>query len=429
MQDKIVVGLDIGTTKIAALIAEMRDNQIHLLGLGTYPSYGLRRGHVVDMEQTIKSIRKAIDKAENMAGVQVEDVYVGIAGDHIRGVRNHAIVAVGRDGHEVNSDDVRRVLDAAKAITVPFDREIIHIIPQDFTVDNQKSILNPVGLNGSRLEVDVYVVMGAVTSAQNIYKSVSKAGYRVRDLVLEPLASSFAVINEHEKKHGVALIDIGGGTTDMAIFAGGSLREVDMIGLAGQQITNDITYCLQTSPECAESLKKEFGCALNALVADDELVVLPRMDGRDPKTMPRKGLAKIIEARMVEILNLVYHRVEESNLINELHSGIVITGGGSLLQGLSELSQRIFDLPVRIGYPIQLSGPANAVKSPIYATGIGLVQYGFQREEMQAQKVFVDEGQRMETSTVGDGPEAMQQDAQLYSKITDRMRRWLDEFF
>ncbi len=439
MENNIVVGLDIGTTKIAALIAVLSGKEIKLIGVGNYPSVGLKRGMVVNIEHTVESIRKAINQAELMAGVTVDSVYVGIAGDHVRGINSHAVVAVGRDDHEITEDDVRRAIDAAKAITMPMDREIIHVIPQEFIVDTQEGIRNPIGLTGTRLEVEAHVVTGAVASAQNIFRCVTRAGYKVKDLVLEPLASSYAVLDREEQELGVTLIDIGGGTTDIAMFFDGSIRATDMLGLAGQQVSNDISIVLKTPYDKAEELKKSYGCAMGSLVDESEMIEIPVVGGRAPRQIQKKFLAKIIEARMGEIFNLVLYSMQNNKMSNLMNAGVVLTGGGSLLQGSVELAMDIFKMPVRIGYPRGFGGLMDAASNPIYATGIGLIHYGIQKNKLQVHEDFenVDEPADDDTSeqrashtdALNEQSLTGEYQGKLYGKITDRMKKWLDEFF
>lgn len=440
MKNRIIAGLDIGTTKIAALIAEVTGKEVKLIGLGSYPSVGLKRGMVVNIEHTVESIRKAMNQAELMAGVKVNAVYVGIAGDHIRGINSNAVVSVGRDDHEITEDDVRRVIDGAKAITMPMDREIIHVIPQEFIVDQQEGIRNPIGLTGTRLEVEAHIVTGAVASAQNIFRCVNRAGFEVKDLVLEPLASSYAVLDVEEQELGVALIDIGGGTTDIAMFFDGSIRDTDMIGLAGQQVTNDISIVMKTAYDKAEEIKKFHGCAMQALVDESETVPIPIVGGRGTRDIQRRFLTKIIEARMQEIFNLVYYRMQTNKLLSLMNAGVVLTGGGSLLPGTVELATEIFKVPVRIGYPRGLGGLMDTAGSPIYATGVGLIHYGVKKDGVDAEGDFHDVQESNEdrestgTTAAGEGGTDEHHlhnssDNKQYAKIMERMRRWMDEFF
>ncbi len=433
MHNKIIAGLDIGTTKIAALIAEVTPKEVKLVGVGTHPSVGLKRGMVVNIEHTVESIKKAMQQAELMAGLKVRSVYVGIAGDHIRGINSTAVVSVGRDDHEITEDDVRRVIDGAKAITMPMDREIIHVIPQEFIVDQQEGIRNPIGLTGTRLEVEAHIVTGAVASAQNIFRCVNRAGFEVKDLVLEPLASSNAVLDVEEQELGVALIDIGGGTTDVAMFFDGSIRDTDMIGLAGQQVTNDISICLKMAYDKAEEIKKTSGCALQSIVEESETIKVPMVGGRGMREIQKKYLTKIIEARMQEIFNLVLYRMQSNKLLSLMNAGIVLTGGGSLLPGTVELATEIFKTPVRIGYPRGFGGLMDTASSPIYATGVGLIHYGVQKDRLELDGSFEDVQEFDGADNGADGTHEEHahngSDGQLYSKITERMKRWMEEFF
>lgn len=437
MNENIVVGLDIGTTKIAAIIAELTDRGMKLLGVGKYPSVGLKRGMVVNIELTVESIRKAMEDAERMAGVTVKEVYVGIAGDHVRGINSHAVVAVGREDHEITSDDVRRVIDAAKAVTMPMDREIIHVIPQEFIVDNQEGIRNPIGLTGMRLEVECHIVTGAVASAQNTYRCVERAGYVVKDLVLQPLASSYAVLDPEEQELGVALVDIGGGTTDIAVFFDGSIRQTDMISLAGQNVTNDVSICLRMAYDRAEEIKTLYGCAYASMVSDSEMINIPMVGGRPPRDVPRKYLAQIIEARMTEILNLVHYQLSQSNLIKVLNAGVVFTGGGSLMPGTEELAADIFKMPVRIGKPGGLGGLMGEAQSPVFATGVGLIHYSHMKNKNRPAKpkkeetrspVKENDTDEIDTQRLSDNP-TEKEERELYKKVKTKMKDWLREFF
>lgn len=434
MSGSIVVGLDIGTTKIAAIIAEVSGRDVKILGVGKYPSVGLKRGMVVNIDQTVESIKKAMQQAELMAGVRAESVYVGIAGDHVRGINSHAVVAVGRQDHEITEDDVRRVIDAAKAVTMPMDREIIHVIPQEFIVDNQEGIRNPIGLTGTRLEVEAHVVTGAVASAQNTCRCVQRAGFRVKDLVLQPLASSYAVLEREEQELGVALVDIGGGTTDIAVFFDGSIRSTDMIGLAGQVVTNDVSICLKTANERAEEIKTKHGCAFAQLVAEEDIISIPMVGGRQPREISRKYLAKIIEARMTEIFNLVQFNLTENKLISVMNAGLVLTGGGSLLPGTEELAAEIFKMPVRTGIPSGLGGLMGEASSPVFATSVGLIHYGYQKDRLKHQDDYQDDdtydnGEEEAGPEITDDQGVPRREGKLYDKILDNLKKFAKEFF
>jgi len=410
MSDKdIIVGLDIGTTKICVVVAEKGQfNEVKILGVGTSLSEGLRRGVVINLDKTVRSIEKAVEEAELISGVEINSVYAGIAGDHIRSLNSRGIVAVSGD-NGISQADIQRAIDAAKAISLPMDREIIHILPQEFIVDDQDGINDPIGMSGVRLEVEAHIVTGAVTSAQNIYKSVGRAGLKVKDIVLEPLASNFAVLDDDERELGVGLIDIGGGTTDVAIFYGGSIRHTSVIGLGGKYVTNDIALGLRTPIEQAEKIKLEHGCCYIDNITDEEEISVPAVGGREPRKVSRSILTRIIQPRMEEIFRLALSELKRSDSVDLLTSGIVLTGGACIISGAVELAEKIFDMPVRIGIPEGFSGLVESAKNPMYATGVGLVLYGEQNRG---------------TSQYFEGD-----DTRLYSKIHSRMKRWVAEFF
>jgi cell division protein FtsA len=375
-----IVGLDIGTTKIATIIAEIDGSEKpKIVGIGTSPSEGLKRGVVINLEKTVESIASAVEDAEMVAGVKVDSVFCGIAGDHIRSINSRGVIAVSRSDHEITSTDVEKVIEAAKTVALPMDREIIHVLPQEFTVDDQSGIKDPVGMIGVRLETEVHIVTGAVTAAQNIYRSVKKAGLEIQDLVLQPLASSHALLSPDEEELGVALIDLGGGTTDFAIFFDGSIRHTGVVGLGGKNVTNDIAIGLRTPVDQAEEIKKVYGSALSSLVASDEMIEVPAVGGGEPKQISRNVLAAIIEPRLEEILSLTMQEMKKSNYFDLLATGIVLTGGGSLMEGVAQLTEKIFDVPVRTGKPQGINGLEERAKSPIYATGVGLILYGWEQ--------------------------------------------------
>lgn len=377
MDPRIITGLDIGTTKVCAVIVKQDlDGQLNVMGIGSSPSYGLRKGVVVNIDQTVQSIKKAITEAETMAGVEVDGVYVGIAGDHIRSLNSKGVVGVARDDHEITSEDVERAINAAKALALPIDREIIHVIPQEFIVDDQDGIRDPVGLSGVRLEVEVHVVTAAVTSAQNIVKSVERGGYRVEEIVLEPLASSLSVLDDDERNLGVVLIDFGGGTTDIAMFFEGHIRHTSVVALGGQFVTNDIAIGLRTAVDQAENIKIESGCAYSNMIKKNETLTVPGVGGRAPRVISRSVLIDIIQPRMVEILSLAHHEMEKSDYMNLMAAGAVITGGGSILPGTVELAEQIWGIPTKLGLPKYLGGLTESVRSPVYATAVGLTLYG-----------------------------------------------------
>ena len=405
-KDPLVVGLDIGTTKICTVVGEISEGQVNIIGLGTHPSKGLRKGVVVNIESTVQSIKKAVEEAELMAGCQITSVYAGIAGGHIKGVNSHGVVAV--KNKEIGPNEVKRVIDAASAVAMPIDREVIHIIPQEFIVDEQDGIKDPVGMSGVRLEGRVHIVTGAITSAQNIIKCANRAGLDVDDIVLEQLGSSEAVLTPEEKELGVAIIDIGGGTTDLVIFSNGSIKHTAVFSLAGSHITNDISMGLRTPAEDAEKIKIRYGCSLSSMVRKDESIEVPSVGGRKPRVLSRQTLAEIIEPRVEEILTLVHDEVLRMGYGNLLASGIVLTGGSAILEGAPELAEQIFNMPVRRGTPVGVGGLVDLVNSPVYATGVGLVLYGSQRKAQGRFKV----GER-----------------NVFSKVTRRMKEWIGEFF
>lgn len=409
---RIIVGLDMGTTKIATVIAEMRngDMEPQIIGVGTSPSNGLRRGVVVNLDQTVQSIERALSDAERMANVPVHAVYVGIAGDHIRGINSRGVIAVSRGNrqdHRITKEDVDRVVDQAKAVALPMDREIIHVLPQEYIVDDQTGIKDPIGMAGIRLEAEVHIVTGAVTSAQNICESVRQADVgELQDLVLEPLASSYAVLSPDEKELGVGLLDVGGGTTDIALFFEGSIRHTAVIGLGGSNVTRDMAFGLRTSLEEAERIKIERGYAMASMAQQDEMISIPGVGGRSPREVPHPEVCSIIEARMEEIFTLALREIQRTEYADLLSTGIVLTGGGSMLKGTVELAERVFDCPVQRGYPKGVGGLVDKVAHPIYATGVGLVLYGAQHT---GKPIGMD----------GEG---------LFKRILGRMKGWFHEY-
>lgn len=409
--NEIIAGLDIGTTKIGVIIGEVdAHNSANIIGVGIHPSDGLRRGVVINLDKTVRSIEKAVEAAELMAGINIDSVYAGIAGDHIRSLNSRGVVAVGRSDNEITQEDMRRAFDAAKAIALPMDREIIHVIPQEYIVDEQSGIREPLGMSGVRLEVDAHIVTGAITSAQNIYKAVQRTGLKVRDLVLEPLASSYAVLNDDERELGVALLDIGGGTSDIALFYEGTIRHTSVIGLGGKNITNDIALGLRTPIEQAESIKIDYGSAFQQGISEDEIIEVPGVGGRESRQVSRSVLASIIQPRVEEIFYLVLREMKRSDYFDLLTCGLVITGGTAMLDSIVELAEQVFDMPVKIGYPIGFGGLKDAVKNPSFATGVGLIQYGIKHREKN--NLFFH----------GD-------DTQLFDSIFARMKQWIKEFF
>lgn len=387
-KENIVAGLDIGTTKIAAVIGEIgEEGEIKIVGLGTAPAEGLKRGVVVNLEQTVNSIIKAVQDAELMAGVKVESIYAGIAGDHIRSINSRGVIAVTRPDREISQAEIDRAIEAAKTVAIPMDREIIHVLPQEFTVDDQSGIKDPKGMGGTRLEVEVHIVTGSVTSAQNIHRSIKRAGYELQDLVLEPLACSQALLTPEDIELGVALIDIGGGTTNVAIFYDGCIRHTAVISLGGRNVTNDLAIGLRTPVEQAEELKKSYGCALASLTDSEEMIKVPGVGSREPREVSRSILAAIIEPRMEEIFSLALREIKKTNFADILATGIILSGGGSLLEGVEDLAEQVFDMPVKKGEVRGVSGLLDIAANPVNTTGIGLVIYGLSGQKGKFRKI------------------------------------------
>jgi cell division protein FtsA len=371
---ELIVGLDIGTTKICCIVGEVTPDGIDVVGIGTQPSRGLRKGVVINIDATVASIRRAVEEAELMAGCEISSVYAGIAGGHIRGLNSQGVVAV-RD-KEVRQSDVDRVLDAAQAINIPQDREILHVLPQEFVIDEQDGIKEPLGMSGVRLEAKVHIVTAAVSSAQNIIKCCAKTGLSVAAVVLEPLASAEAVVADEEKELGVALVDIGGGTTDVAIFSNGAIQHTSVIPLGGNHLTNDIAVGLRTPMHEAERIKIRFGSALSQLLDRDETIEVPSVGGRAPRVLSRRILCEIIEPRVEELFALVRHEIEKAGLEDLLASGVVLTGGCTMLHGLPEMAEEVLGLPARRGVPRGVGGLVDVVRTPQHATVVGLLHYG-----------------------------------------------------
>jgi cell division protein FtsA len=403
-----VVGLDIGTTKILAVVGEITDKGLDIVGIGSSPSRGMRKGVVTDIDSTVESIKKAVEEAELMAGCEIDAVIAGIAGSHIKGFNSRGVIAI--KDKEVTQGDIERVIDAAKAVAIPMDREVLHVLPQQFVIDEQDGIKKPLGMSGVRMEAEVHIVTGAVTSAQNIIKSCNRAGLEVRDLVLQQLASSYAALTEEEKNLGVALIDIGGGTTDIAVFHQGSIWHTSVIALGGNHVTNDISVGLRTAPNEAEKIKRKYGCAMASMVRPDESIEVPSVGGREPRTLSRMVLAEIVQPRIEEILELAKHEMEKSGFLEMIPSGIVVTGGSVILDGLPELADQIFDLPVRRGTPHDVGGMVTVIDSPVYTTGVGLVLYGMHNQDSA----------RFGPRSGGTG---------LVGRTANRMRDWFGGFF
>jgi cell division protein FtsA len=403
-REELIVGLDIGTTKICVIVAQRTENGVDVVGIGTHPSRGLRKGVVVDIDATVNSIKLAVEEAELMADYEISSVYAGIAGGHIDGFNSHGVVAV--KDREVSDGDVRRVIDAAKAVAIPMDREVIHVIAQEFIIDEQDGIREPLGMSGVRLEAKIHIVTAAVTSAQNIVKCANKAGLNVMDIVLEPLASAEACLSEDERGLGVCLIDIGGGTTDIAVFENGSIKHTSVLGVGGFHITNDIAVGLRTPFDEAERIKKKFGVAAARFLAGDDILSVPSVGGRQPRQMSRKMLCEIIEPRVDEILSLARQELVKEGLEGRYPSGVVLTGGASSLEGIGELAEEIFEAPVRQGIPTHVGGLQDVVRGPMYATGVGLALIGAGEERERTQSRF-----RI-------------RDDSIFGKVRQRMREW-----
>jgi len=404
--ENLIVGLDIGTTKICCIVGNMTEEGLEVVGIGTSPSKGLRKGVVINIESTVAAIQKAIREAELMAGCEIKSVFAGIAGGHIKGLNSQGVIAI--KNREVTSEDLQRVIDAAKAIAIPMDREVMHILPQEFIIDDQDGIREPLGMSGVRLEAKVHIVTGAVASAQNIIKSCNRAGTDVADIVLEQLASSEAVLSSDEKDLGVALVDIGGGTADIAIFSEGAIKHTSVLSIGGDHLTNDIAVGLRTPMAEAEKIKQAYGCCLTSMVGKDETIEVPSVGGREARILSRQLLAEILEPRVEEIFSLVNREITKSGYGDLIASGIVITGGSAILPGMPELAEQIFNLPVRRGNPLNIGGLTDVVNSPIYATGVGLVKYGSINTKVQNFKI----GEK-----------------NVFERVTQRMKEWFGEFF
>lgn len=407
---EVVVGLDIGTTKICCIVGELVERgpvpRIDIVGIGTAPSHGLRKGVVINIETTVESIAKAVEEAELMAGVEISTVYTGIAGGHIKSFNSTGVVAV--KDKEITEQDVQRVIDAAKAVAIPMDRETIHVIPQEFMINDQDGIRDPIGMSGVRLEAKVHIVTGAVSSAQNIIKCANKAGLNVAEICLEPIASSEAVLCQDEKELGVILVDIGGGTSDVAIFKNGALVYTGVLAIGGNHITNDIAVGLRTPQNEAESIKISHGCCVASMVKPDETIEVAGVGGRKARVLSRRLLAEIIEPRVEEIFSLIQREVMKSGYQDLLSAGLVITGGATLLQGMPELAELIFEMPVKRGLPHSIGGLRDVVNSPKYATGVGLLKYGAKNIAKTRFPI---------------------REKNIYDKVRGSMRSWIKELF
>jgi cell division protein FtsA len=403
----LIVGLDIGTSKIAAIVAEMRpEGGFEVIGMGSAPSRGLRKGVVVNIESTVNAIQRALEEAELMADVKIREVWTGIAGSHIKSFNSHGMVAV--KDREVSQTDVDRVVDTAQAIPIPTDQQILHVLNQEFVIDGQEDVREPLGMSGVRLEVKVHIVTGAVSAAQNIVKCVRRCGLEVNDLILQPLASAMAVLSEDERDLGVCLADIGGGTTDLAVFTQGAIRHTAVIPIAGDQITNDIAMALRTPTKEAEEIKRRHGCALRELSAAQEMIEVPGVGDRGPRKLSRQTLAEVIEPRVEELYSLIQAELRRSGFEELLSSGIVITGGSSAMQGMVELGEEVFHMPVRLGLPMYGGGLSEVIRNPRFSTGVGLLMTGVQRRERQQLA-------KMQNGSV--------------KHVVERMRKWFETNF
>lgn len=383
-KDRYIVGLDIGTTKVCILVAEIKDEgSIDIIGMGSCDSKGLRKGVITHVDPTVECIKKVVEEAELMAGINIEEAYVGIAGEHIMGSNSRGMISINSKDHVISREDINRVIEAAKTIPIPTDKDILHVLPQEFMVDGQDEIADPMGISGSRLEVNVHVVTCGNTQLQTLLTCVNKAGIEVSDTVLEQLASSEAVLTPDEKELGVALIDIGGGTTDLAVFEKQSLWHSYIRSIGGDHFTSDIAVGLRTPIPEAEKIKKKYGCAISSLIEEEETIEVAGVGGRKPRYMPRQVLCEIIQPRAEELFAIMREEIERMGLTRSLNSGIVITGGGSLLEGMIEIAERIFDLPVRVGKPSGVGGLIDVINSPVYSTAVGLIIYGYRTREVR----------------------------------------------
>ena len=407
-RERYVVGLDVGTSCVTAVVGEsMDDGTLDVVGIGVAESRGIKRGVVVNVDAAVDSIKKAIEEAELMAGVEIDSVHLALSGPHIKGFNSRGVIAVAGKNREITRDDVRRAIDAAKAVALPTGREILHVLPQDFVVDEQDGIGAPVGMTGARLEVNVHIVTGAVSSTQNLIACVNRAGVTVADTVIEQLAASESVLTQDEKELGVALVDIGGGTADLAIFERGSLWHTGVVAVGGDHFTSDIAVGLRTPMPDAEKVKRKSGCALSSMVDEDDTIDVASVGGRKPRLMARRILSEILQPRAEEIFHLVWDEIRRAGYEKALNSGIVLTGGGSILEGMPEIAEQIFDLPIRRGAPMDVGGLADHISSPTFATPVGLVLYAHRNREP-------------ETARVGAG---------AFGRMAGRLRGIFKEFF
>lgn len=379
--NRMIVGLDIGTSKVVSIVGEVSpEGGVEIIGIGSHPSRGLKKGVVVNIESTVQSIQRSVEEAELMAGCQIHAVYAGIAGSHIRSLNSHGIVAI-RD-REVFQPDIDRVIDAAQAVAIPADQKILHILPQEYVIDNQEGVKEPLGMSGVRLEAKVHLVTCAVNAAQNIEKCIRKCGLEVEDIILEQLASGYAVLTEDEKELGVCVVDIGGGTTDIAVFNDGAIRHTAVIPIAGDQVTNDIAMALRTPTQNAEEIKIKYACALASLAGENETIKVPGVGERGDRDLSRQALAEVVEPRYDELFTLIQSELRRSGFEDLIAAGIVLTGGSSKMEGVVELAEEIFHMPVRIGRPQGVTGLTDIVRNPIYSTAVGLLLYGAKQQQV-----------------------------------------------
>jgi cell division protein FtsA len=421
MSERIVVGVDIGTTKVCAVVAAAESvDRVNVLGIGVAESEGLNRGVVINIDKTVAAVQQAVHDAERAAGVSVRRVIVGIAGDHVQSFQSRGVITISNRDGEITHRDVQRLLDDTMHVAMPADREILHVIPQDFVVDGQDGVVDPVGMSGVRLEANVHIITGLVSAAKNIYRCIERAGYEVADIVLEPLASSFAVLHPDEKEVGVALIDIGGGTTDIAVFEDNTIRHTAVIAVAGNKVTDDIRKGLGIMRDQAERLKCRFGTAVVDLVRDDEEITIPGIGGRPEKSISRGTLAQIIQPRMEEILEISGIEIKRSGYARHLSAGIALTGGGSLIPGTAELASEVLGMETRVGVPQGIAGGlVEEVSDPKFATAVGLVFYGLRPEVIGGTPFMGDMGERA-------AREAIPAET-LMTRIASRMKSWFDE--
>ena len=387
----MIVGLDIGTSKVVAIVGELtEEGEIEIIGIGSHQSRGLKKGVVVNIESTVQSIQRAVEEAELMAGCQIHSVYAGIAGSHIRSMNSHGIVDI--KDREVVESDVDRVIDAARAVAIPADQKVLHVIPQEFIIDEQEGIREPIGMSGVRLEAKVHLITGAESSAQNIVKCIQRCGLQPDDIILEQLASSYAVLTEDEKDLGVCLVDIGGGTTDIAVFAEGAIKHTAVIPIAGDQVTNDIAVAMRTPTQYAEEIKTKYACALRQLTNPDEVIEVPSVGDRPPRRLARQTLAEVVEPRYEELMSLVLAELRRSGYENLIAAGVVLTGGSAKMEGVVELAEEVFHMPVRLGMPQYVTGLIDVVRNPIHATGVGLLLFGARHAALKEPNAFSASG-------------------------------------